>query len=913
MTWKVCFVFLLAACVLPGQSALLGSKKCTYGPSYWCSSLKGAKECNAVQHCIQTVWEHQQLPEDNDDICTICKNMVQEARDQLLSNETQEEIREVFDGSCRLIPIKVVSDECIHLANDFIPELIDTLASQMNPQVVCATAGLCNSVAVDRLLRQYKENHPDHGNSIIPVQTRPAPRPKPATQTQTQPAQRPQTPQPGDCEACKDFIKRTIRLVKTHSRAELMDRLLAICGRLGSISDGCMALVEANFNDIYVFLTRELTPEDFCDLVEMCETRMHEGGFYQRAPLSYSGDEACDFCEAIVQHWRDVLTANTTETEFKQILDGLCRQTGKFSKNCLALVDEYYQPLYNLLMSEIRPKQMCEAVGLCGENSVFNQQAPVWTLLKAQQPDVVPQVALLPAIRVENQPGNRLTGQDEAAAISHEHQPGFRLTGMDEAAAINHERQQEASQQGPHLARVPLSHAGIAVSHAGASGVVAPAVGKTNVKDDNKCVMCEFVMQFLRNMLEQKDTREDIENAVESVCGLLPHTVSEECEDYVEAYGDQVIELLAQEIDPAKVCQMIHLCPAVVAASEVKDDVSCVMCEYAMTQLDQILGDHRTEEEIQQALDHLCSMLPQAVQGECQVFVDTYTDQIIHLLINEFTPDQICVQLHLCKPKAPPLQELNSPNQLPVSRLFIGLPAAPLVSENSISTSGGALQLQQSSVCVMCEFVMTQVDNFLEDNTTKNEIIEVVDFVCAHLPKTLMTDCISFVELYGEAIIDILVDQEMDPKLVCQTLQLCKAPSFTGLRATRNLDKCHICEAIVSQVDNELEKEETEVLIDSLLEKVCKYLPFNTTTQCRNMVEVYGPYLANLLAEVLVPRKVCEELHVCQREEGQHSLLGGNKCSWGPSYWCQTQIHASACNAINHCKQTVWRMHTPLI
>lgn len=46
-----------------------------------------------------------------------------------------------------------------------------------------------------------------------------------------------------------------------------------------------------------------------------------------------------------------------------------------------------------------------------------------------------------------------------------------------------------------------------AVSHAGASGVVAPAVGKTNVKDDNKCVMCEFVMQFLRNMLEQKDTR----------------------------------------------------------------------------------------------------------------------------------------------------------------------------------------------------------------------------------------------------------------------------------------------------------------------------------------------------------------------------------------------------------------------
>lgn len=74
----------------------------------------------------------------------------------MLLDPIQEEIREVFDGSCRLIPIKVVSDECIHLANDFIPELIDTLASQMNPQVVCATAGLCNSIDVDRLLREYK-------------------------------------------------------------------------------------------------------------------------------------------------------------------------------------------------------------------------------------------------------------------------------------------------------------------------------------------------------------------------------------------------------------------------------------------------------------------------------------------------------------------------------------------------------------------------------------------------------------------------------------------------------------------------------------------------------------------------------------------------------------------------------------
>jgi saposin len=88
-----------------------------------------------VKHCIKAVWEKQHVPEDTDSICKICLDMVGQARDQLESNETQEEIKEVFDGSCDLIPLNVVKKECKKLADDFIPELIEALASQMNPQV----------------------------------------------------------------------------------------------------------------------------------------------------------------------------------------------------------------------------------------------------------------------------------------------------------------------------------------------------------------------------------------------------------------------------------------------------------------------------------------------------------------------------------------------------------------------------------------------------------------------------------------------------------------------------------------------------------------------------------------------------------------------------------------------------------
>lgn len=88
-----------------------------------------------MKHCIKAVWEKQHVPEDTDSICKICLDMVGQARDQLESNETMGEIKDVFEGSCDLIPLKVVKTECKRLADDFIPELVEALASQMNPQV----------------------------------------------------------------------------------------------------------------------------------------------------------------------------------------------------------------------------------------------------------------------------------------------------------------------------------------------------------------------------------------------------------------------------------------------------------------------------------------------------------------------------------------------------------------------------------------------------------------------------------------------------------------------------------------------------------------------------------------------------------------------------------------------------------
>jgi len=65
-------------------------------------------------------------------------------------------LKEVIYGSCQLLPLKAIKTECKKLAGDFNHELINTLASEMDPNVVCTVSGLCNNARIDKLLLKNK-------------------------------------------------------------------------------------------------------------------------------------------------------------------------------------------------------------------------------------------------------------------------------------------------------------------------------------------------------------------------------------------------------------------------------------------------------------------------------------------------------------------------------------------------------------------------------------------------------------------------------------------------------------------------------------------------------------------------------------------------------------------------------------
>ncbi len=72
---------------------------------------------------------------------------------------------------------------------------------------------------------------------------------------------------------------------------------------------------------------------------------------------------------------------------------------------------------------------------------------------------------------------------------------------------------------------------------------------------------------------------------------------------------------------------------------------------------------------------------------------------------------------------------------------------------------------------------------------SQEEVIEAVEKVCAYLPSSLSAQCKDLIETYGQAIIDLLV-QQADPKTVCTVLGLCNGASRAYVRKL-SLFKAH--------------------------------------------------------------------------------------------------------------------------
>lgn len=279
-------------------------------------------------------------------------------------------------------------------------------------------------------------------------------------------------------------------------------------------------------------------------------------------------------------------------------------------------------------------------------------------------------------------------------------------------------------------------------------------VGDDDMLDDKPgCPLCLLAVEQLETIVKDNKTEESVKAALESLCTHLPKSLVGECNNFVDTYSTQLVDMLIADLTPQEVCVYIKLCSATKTAAaqivsgdiltnelpqyeneqlqkNVKEDPQCVICEFAMARIDNMLKNNASEEEIKHVVHKVCSYLPKTVVSQCNKFVDQYADLVITLLAQELDPKAVCSELKLCKPGA-----------------YFDRVALDLLQRHT---------RKSIAECALCEGLIQALETYLQDPRVEDEFDDLLIKACQVLPAKQYTQCRNFIKVYGPSIQNII-------------------------------------------------------------------------------------------------------------------------------------------------------------
>ncbi|XP_025902098.1 prosaposin isoform X2 [Nothoprocta perdicaria] len=452
------------------------------------------------------------------------------------------------------------------------------------------------------------------------------------------------------------------------------------------------------------------------------------------------------------------------------------------------------------------------------------------------------------------------------------------------------------------------------------------------------CDLCKELVTVAGKVLKDNGTEDEIRSYLEKTCEFLPdQSLVSECKEIVDSYLPVIMDMIKEELDkPEVVCSALSLCQSLqkhLAAMKLQKQLQsnkipeldfselaspfmanvplllypqdkpkqeskgtgdvCRDCIQLVTDLQEAVRTNASfvKSLVAHAKDE-CDRLGPGMSDMCKSYISEYSDLAIQMMMHmDQQPKDICAMVGFCPSlKSVPLQKL--------------VPAQVVQEVKMETVEKTAAQEKALSVCEICETVVKEVTGLLESNKTEEEIVHEMEVVCYLFPASVRDQCKDFIDVYGQAVIDMLLEAT-NPEAVCVLLKCCassKPPQPAVVKPAGGF--CDVCKMVVAYADKELEKNATTAEIEALLEKVCHFLPESVSDQCVQFVEQYEPVVVQLLAQMMDPTFVCTKLGVCAA--AKEPLLGDDACVWGPGYWCKNMETAAQCNAVDHCKRHVW-------
>ena len=603
------------------------------------------------------------------------------------------------------------------------------------------------------------------------------------------------------------------------------------------MKDQCRDYYNQRYNDLKAYID-QIDPEKFCQNIHLC---------------SVGSSNICETCVERLDGRKDV---------FVQAID---RLTGYFSDLCQKYADKtcqtYVQEMKQTIqesVTELDSNQTCTMMGFCGtdptgENTNFDEyQASV-------EDDIEKNIC-------------STLGSFEAlckAVIRGDTEQIQRLE-------LNYDVK-DVMQIGEELAEPECSE---------------------------KCRCCMARVERKKRVV--KFVGDAIYMSLMQSCDKCP--AKQQCRRFyrmTQARFDQRID----HICPYVVCQRMGYCDKTDAPMSIEVELkgdsnsNCSLCEYVTSAITDYVHQQLTEEQIQQAilsnlrpLNLLCEDAAQVDQekslemgydlrdlmqvgdepigsecsDKCRCCIARVQER---KRLIKFTGHAIFMSLIQSCDKCPAKQQCRQYYRMAQAQFDQRIDhICPYMvckhfgyCDKTEESTGTELQTieNSNSTCILCEYVMNTLSDYIHQQSTEEEIEENLQKICTQFPSVLQNQCREYIENYSPAIIALLLN-EFNVSTVCQRLNLCTQQMEVNIAHLIRADTttCGICNYISTYVQYALQRDSQEKSLQRALSIVCTQLSEDHSSACQTIVQLFAPYIQHL--ELGPDDNFCKQLPICQ-------------------------------------------------
>ncbi|XP_056149345.1 surfactant protein Bb [Lampris incognitus] len=170
----------------------------------------------------------------------------------------------------------------------------------------------------------------------------------------------------------------------------------------------------------------------------------------------------------------------------------------------------------------------------------------------------------------------------------------------------------------------------------------------TSTQISPQCTLCLFIIKTLENLLPKNTTEDTIVKLMGKVCGLLPDSYEDQCDNFINKYGKKIIDFLLSSAAPHSICTLLQLCLFKDTSNAViLPHSDCQSCRMLAVLIRVHIGLNSTGSPSSTFLQSVCHHHPNAIP-KCEVFMKLYGSRLQRVLGNQLDAPDVCERVDLC-------------------------------------------------------------------------------------------------------------------------------------------------------------------------------------------------------------------------------------------------------------------------